>query len=972
MASIRVRRHLGVATLIAVAAAMLSIPVSASTPSFMLNNEKIRFGGGGHTESTYTYVDSLANSGMPEQPFYKTSNGTWNKLTFSDIPLSMTLGSGTGSNTNWSGATVPESSPFSSSMGLATLSDFAIGLSEAIERAPDRVVDYGFGKVSVSGSVVLNGSSMNVRHVYELGQNDSFVKATTTITNNEAATVNNVMIWIGTRDDWVGDTDRPKKERGNIVNGAFTKISSKTQASSAIRISTADEGILFYSTTPNTATSISSCCSFDRAYKQNPTTSEIELTNDGSYAISLPVGNLASNASTSITWFYAAGPIDDLAEVVRSVASASAPTAPTVSSGDASVSASWTAPTSADPIVGYRIRYSTNNGSSWTTHGTDFDASALTRTISGLSNGSQYIFQVAALTGDLNNSPTLGTWSASSVPVIPGGPSAPTIGTLVAGNGKLTVPFTAPSGNGGSPVTDYEYSTDGGSTWTSSGSVVSPIVITGLTNGTSYSVRLRAKSSFVGVQSSATSGTPQATAPSAPVVSSVESLDSQLKVMFTPPTDSGGSSITNYKYSTDGINWRLISPPQTTSPITISKLSADGTTSLTNGTSYQISLKAVNSIGDSVASSSTSSIPKAAQSVSWQPEKTSFSGSELLSFTPSPLATSDGPGGIVYSIADPGLSQCTVDAATGAVTYSNSGICRVRATASSTGTHRSSVTEVDFTLERIVVVTAPAPAVTLAPTVTPTPTSSRTPRIIRPTPSPLPSPSPAPVAVPNSPSAVAPESVQQLSDRLGVVFTEEGLPKLAPLESIGLVDGAPIPVSLSPNQANTGLIVEGDGFTISLSALSGAGESPNLNSDGKLILNAQSVASFSGTGFKPNSKVVIWLFSEPTELGTVLTDSNGSFVGNLPLPSQILAGEHTVQLNGLTPSGETRSVSVGVIVAADQVPAASFVPAILLGVLFVGGVTVIWFLLFRRRDRDDESPAPLSTRNIGYQPGAQS
>jgi hypothetical protein len=252
---------------------MFALPVVATTPSFMLNNEKIRFGGGGHTLSTYTFSDSFANSGMPEQPFYKTSNGTWNKLTYSDIPLSMTLGSGTGSNTNWSGATVPSSDPFSSSMGLGTLSDFAIGLSEAIERSPDRAVDYGFGKVTVSGSVVLNGANMGVRHVYELGQNDSFVKATTTITNNELATVNNVMIWIGTRDDWVGNTDRPKKERGNIVNGAFTKIASSSNASSAIRISTADEGILFYSTTPNTATSISSCCSFASAYNQNPATS---------------------------------------------------------------------------------------------------------------------------------------------------------------------------------------------------------------------------------------------------------------------------------------------------------------------------------------------------------------------------------------------------------------------------------------------------------------------------------------------------------------------------------------------------------------------------------------------------------------------------------------------------------------------------------------------------------------------------
>lgn len=963
MASNRVRKFLGSVTLIALATAILSVPVSATTPSFMLNNEKIRFGGGGHLSSNYTFTDSFANSGMPEQPFYKSSDGNWYKLTYSTIPLSMTLGSGTGGS-NWSGATVPTSGVFGDSMGLTSLSSFAIDLNDAIARSPNQAVSYGYGKVTVSGAVVLNGANLNVRHVYELGQNDSFVKATTTITNNEASTVNNVMIWIGTRDDWVGNSDSTLKERGNIVNGAFSKISNRADASSAIRISTANEGILFYSTTANTKTAIDSCCSFSNSFNLNPALSPIELSGDGSYAISLPVGNLAASASTSITWFYAAGQIADLAEVVRSVASASAPTAPSVASGNALVTASWTAPTSADPIVGYRIRYSTNNGSTWTTHGTDFDTSVLSRTISSLTNGTQYLFQVAALTGDLNNSPTLGTWSASSQPTIPGGPSAPTLGSLVVGNGKLTVPFTAPSGDGGFPITDYEYSTNDGSSWTSSGSITSPIVISGLTNGTTYTVRLRAKSSTSGVQSSSASGTPRATAPAAPTLGSIESLDAELRVTFSAPSDNGGSAVTNYKYSTDGVNYRALSPSQTSSPITISKLSLDGSTLIANGTSYSITLKAVNSTGDSPASNSISAVPKASQSVSWQPEKLSFSGSEVLRFTPFPLANSDGPGSIVYSITDSGSSQCSVDASTGAISFSSSGICRVRATASSTNTHKSSNVDFDFTLERVIA--------TVAPTPTPTPTTSRAPRLVRasPTPAPLPSPSPALVAVPNVPNAVSPESVARISEQLGVVFTQEGLPKLAPLESIGLVDGSPVPVSLYPNQANTGLVVEGSGFTISLSAYSENGGAPNLNSDGRLVLDAKSMALFSGTGFKPNTKVVIWLFSEPHELGSITTDSSGSFEGYLPLPLEIPVGDHTVQLNGLTPNGEARSVSVGVVVADDSVSLLNYLPEVLLALVFLGGVTFFWFLLFRRRDRKDDSPASFRARNIGYQPRA--
>jgi hypothetical protein len=130
------------------------------------------------------------------------------------------------------------------------------------------------------------------------------------------------------------------------------------------------------------------------------------------------------------------------------------------------------------------------------------------------------------------------------------------------------------------------------------------------------------------------------------------------------------------------------------------------------------------------------------------------------------------------------------------------------------------------------------------------------------------------------------------------------------------------------------------------------------------------MASFSGSGFAPNTKVVIWLFSEPHELGSVITDSSGSFEGNLPLPSEIPLGDHTVQLNGLTPNGEARSVSVGVVVADDAASLLNYLPEILLALVLVGGVTFLWFLLFRRRDRKDELPASFRSRDISYQPGA--
>ena len=91
-------------------------------------------------------------------------------------------------------------------------------------------------------------------------------------------------------------------------------------------------------------------------------------------------------------------------------------------------------------------------------------------------------------------------------------------------------------------------------------------------------------------------------APAPPTISSVTAANGSLTVAFTAGTD-GGSPITNYKYSIDGTNYVALNPAATTSPFTIN--------GLTNGTSYSVSIKAVNEIGDSVASNAVAGIPVA-------------------------------------------------------------------------------------------------------------------------------------------------------------------------------------------------------------------------------------------------------------------------------------------------------------------------------------------------------------------------
>ena len=181
-------------------------------------------------------------------------------------------------------------------------------------------------------------------------------------------------------------------------------------------------------------------------------------------------------------------------------------------------------------------------------------------------------------------------------------PSAPTSLSATAGDGQATISFSAGS-NGGSAITNYEFSTDGTTYRALSPEVSSsPITIPGLTNGTNYTIYLKAVNAVgVSAASSSVTVTPSTT-PSAPTSLSATAGDGQATISFSAGSN-GGSAITNYKYSTDGTTDTPLSPADSSSPITIP--------GLTNGTNYTIYLKAVNSNGDSSASSSVSVTPVA-------------------------------------------------------------------------------------------------------------------------------------------------------------------------------------------------------------------------------------------------------------------------------------------------------------------------------------------------------------------------
>ncbi|UEG49904.1 fibronectin type III domain-containing protein [Ferruginibacter lapsinanis] len=290
--------------------------------------------------------------------------------------------------------------------------------------------------------------------------------------------------------------------------------------------------------------------------------------------------------------------IDDISIVAANPATVpGAPTITSITPGNGQLSVAFTAGSNGGtPITNYK--YSTDGGNTFTALSPAATTSPLT--INGLTNGTSYNVQIRAVNaiGD-------GTASATTAATPATTPDAPTITGITSGNGQLSVAFSAPGFNGGSAVTNYKYSTDGGSTFTavSPRATSSPIVITGLTNGTSYNVQIRAvNDQGDGTATASTAATPYTT-PSAPTIIGITPGDGQLTVDYAAGAN-GGSALTNYKYSIDGgSTFTAVSPASITSPIVI--------TGLTNETSYSIKILAVNAAGDGAASAASSGTPTA-------------------------------------------------------------------------------------------------------------------------------------------------------------------------------------------------------------------------------------------------------------------------------------------------------------------------------------------------------------------------
>ncbi len=137
--------------------------------------------------------------------------------------------------------------------------------------------------------------------------------------------------------------------------------------------------------------------------------------------------------------------------------------------------------------------------------------SSVTVTVSGITgngsiklnlNGATNIQDAAG-----NSSPAAYTSGTTHTVAIPTPPGAPTIGAVVAGDGQVSVSFTAPVNNGGSAITGYTVTSNpAGITAGGNGFTTSPITVTGLTNGQAYTFTVTATNAIGTSNASGASG----------------------------------------------------------------------------------------------------------------------------------------------------------------------------------------------------------------------------------------------------------------------------------------------------------------------------------------------------------------------------------------------------------------------------------------------------------------------------------
>lgn len=148
------------------------------------------------------------------------------------------------------------------------------------------------------------------------------------------------------------------------------------------------------------------------------------------------------------------------------------------------------------------------------------------------------------------------------------------------------------------------------------------------------------------------------------------------------------------------------------------------------------------------------------------------------------------------------------------------------------------------------------------------------------------------------------------------VFINGSLPNPSTNNPIVIQTGAsdPVDVAIINDQA---LQLSTIAVSLRITVLDLQGNLVPLSPTGAMTISRNNKIVVTGSGWKPETEMVAWMFSSPRQLGTIAVPKSGRYSGNFDLPNGIEPGTHTIQVNGIIEDGSMRSMNVEVILLGE-------------------------------------------------------
>lgn len=674
---------------------------------------------------------------------------------------------------------------------------------------------------------------------------------------------------------------------------------------------------------------------------------------------------------------------------------ANSPTVRSASAASGEISIGFTSPSfdGGAAIVGYRLVATPTAGGIAVT-----DDSCVTSpcTINGLENGTEYTVTVAAI-----NAAGVGSASAPS-PALTPVTNAMAVQDLVStpGDGSLAISWTTPADLGGGTFTRYEIRIRvSGGTWPGvstqnvSSSSTTTATLNGLDNGTEYEVQVITitsanASSFEG-NTAVVVAIPRRVPSSPRDLAAAKTTPAGVLVSWSTPLSNGGSPITSYTVTFSG--------GASCGTVSISSSTQAGScsaTALVLGTTFTITVAAVNAAGSSSLVSTTYTTPTFATSLPAPPPQppcttcTRDDGGNDVPGTPATTPAGQEPGTITLT---DGVVTVVLSGATGTDAVVNSDgqlefAIGGKLSAAGSGVLATTTMSTWWNQTASGTGTANSSGVATAEVALPTGTTTGVASVRVDAVSSLGAHRAfyfaVKVVAASSGTSSDSSSTSGGSSTSGTTTTtvaggsggttttggggddgddtttqdvstprkpkKSGTfdPKSGENEMLSSTGKVSKPKT---TETRSGLTIEGGGVKVGLSPVKGTKMARNAS--GQMVISGTGTIAISKSGLKPGSKVVVWLRPSMKRLAVAKVKADGTVALNVTLPADAEAGEHTLQIDMVDAKGKAVSMATGFSLSTNRMPvtgsnsAGGLVPAFLLLLLGLG------FLAGRRRLR---------------------